>query len=1095
ERHQLVAAWNETTRPYAAEACVHELFEHHAARTPGAIAVMQDGRTVSYATVNARATEVARGLVAAGVAPEQRVAVCLDRSVELVVVVLAIWKAGGVYVPLDPAYPETRLRLMLEDSRPVALLTTPVVAARAGVASLAASLGVAVHDIGSLTADGAWGEHAWGGGPAPVTAPPRVTPENAAYVIYTSGSTGTPKGVVVPHAGVCNLSEAQRVGLAVTAASRVLQFASVSFDAHVWELVQALTHGAALVLPAPGAALTDELVRLVRTPGALTHVTLPPAVATLLDDAAVAGLETIVLAGEAVPAGLVPRWPSPRRVINAYGPTEATVCATYGECARAGTEAPSIGGPIANMRTYVLDEHGGPVPIGVTGELFVGGRGVARGYLNRPGLTAERFVPDAFGGAGHRLYRTGDLARWRADGTLEFIGRADHQIKLRCHRIELGEIEAVLTAHPRVSQAVVVVRDDLPGDRQLVAYCNAPDATSKTLQAYLSERLPEHMVPAAYVLLDTFPLTPSGKIDRRKLPAPGENAFSREGYEAPDGDVEIALAKLWAEQLGVERVGRWDDFFALGGHSLLAVQVVVRVQQVLGLELDIGDLFDAPVLADFAKRVVATTQSAMPGIEPIARDPKRGIPLQPPPLSFAQQRLWFLEQMGGLGPAYHTSWQVRLRGALDCVALRRALDQLVARHESLRTTFVVAGGEPVQRIAPAEESTFALVTDDLHGPDVGQRLRALTHEEGGRPFDLTRGPLIRGRLIRIHAGDGTTSTDSLTATEVTDHAFVIAMHHIISDGWSLGIFADELRKLYVAARDGTSNPLPPLSVQYADYAAWQRRVLGDAVLTEHAAYWRQTLTGIPERLELTTDRPRPDVQLNDGESISVRIDPASSRALRDLSAQHGTTMFMTVLAGWAIVLSRLSGQSDIVIGTPTANRSRLELEPLIGLFVNTLALRIDVGGEATVAELLRHVKERAQSAQQHQDLPFEQIVEELKPVRSLAHSPVFQVMFDLQAASLGRAMTFPGVDVKPLATSRRVNAMFELSLMLSDVDGQLTGNVEYATALWDRATIERHVGYLGSVLRAMAADDSVRVSELPLLSTAERSPVVEVWNA
>ncbi|MGH7616463.1 MAG: condensation domain-containing protein, partial [Gemmatimonadaceae bacterium] len=801
-----------------------------------------------------------------------------------------------------------------------------------------------------------------------------------------------------------------------------------------------------------------------------------------------------------MPASLLAAWcarPEPRPVLmNGYGPTETTIAATARVITPDRATWSSIGAPLTNVRTYVLDEAGEPAPIGVAGELYIGGVQVARGYLNKPALTAERFVPNPFEGTGSRLYRTGDLARWRADGELDFLGRTDGQVKLRGYRVELGEIEAVLAAHPAVARAVVVARDDAAGERQLVAYCVATESATpnaEVLRAYLAERLPAYMVPAAYVTLDALPLMPSGKIDRKGLPSPDSDAYQHRAYEAPIAEIETALAGIWAELLDLERVGRHDDFFALGGHSLLAVRLVARARHVLGVELGVADVFRTPVLSDLARAVSRATQAGLSAIETIRRDPELGVPLEPPPLSFAQQRLWFLEQMGGLGSMYHVTWPVRLRGTLDRGALRHALDQLVARHEALRTTFATVAGEPVQRIAPIAGRTFTLIEQELSGPDVAARLQVLVREETEAPFDLTSGPLIRGRLIRIDDRDPA-RIDGSTTESAPDHALVITMHHIVSDGWSLGIFADELRKLYVATRDGRSNPLPPLPVQYADYAAWQRRALGEAALAEQTEYWRQTLADIPERLELPADRARPAVQEHAGDVVPIRIGADVTKQVRALSARRGTTMFMTVLAGWATVLSRLSGQTDVVIGIPAANRNRLEIEPLIGLFLNTLALRIELAGDPTIAELLQRVKTRALGAQQHQDVPFEQVIEEVKPVRSLAHSPVFQVMFAWQNALGGRA-TFPGVEVRPLGTSGRVNAMFELSLALSDVDGQLMGNVEYATALWDRATIERHVGYLGSVLRAMAADDSVRVSELPLLSAAERSQVVEVWNA
>ncbi|HEU0077398.1 MAG TPA: condensation domain-containing protein, partial [Longimicrobiaceae bacterium] len=597
-----------------------------------------------------------------------------------------------------------------------------------------------------------------------------------------------------------------------------------------------------------------------------------------------------------------------------------------------------------DTRIYVLDAGGEPVPTGVAGEIHVGGGQVARGYLNRPELTAERFVPDPFGGEpGARLYRTGDLGRWQADGRIEFLGRSDFQVKIRGFRIEPGEIETRLTEHAGVREAVVVAREDTPGDRRLAAYYVGPEALDVgALRAHLSERLPEHMVPAAYVRLEEMPLTPSGKLDRRALPAPEGAAYAPRAYEPPAGEAEEALARIWSELLGQERVGRRDHFFERGGHSLLAVQVISRVRQVLGVEARLGDVFEWPVLADFARELEHAARAELPAIEPVDRT-------GPLPLSFAQQRLWFLEQMGGVGNAYHLPWRLRLRGELDAGALRRALERIVARHEALRTTFGEADGQPVQRIAPAEESPFHLVEHDLGGhPEAGAELRRLMAEEAGAPFDLERGPLIRGRLARMAADD---------------HVLLVAMHHIVSDGWSMGVLDRELGVLYASFQRGESDPLPPLPVQYADYAAWQRRWVDGEVLHEQAEYWRRTLSGAPELLELPTDHPRPAQMDHAGASLGIELDEELTAGLKELSRRHGTTLFMTLLAGWAVVLSRLSGRDDLVIGTPTANRGRREIEGLIGFFVNTLALRVELSGSPSVAELLARVKARALEAQ------------------------------------------------------------------------------------------------------------------------------------
>jgi amino acid adenylation domain-containing protein len=1064
ERRLLVEEWNATDAEYAADACVHELFEARAARAPDASAVVFGEMSLSYGELNARANRLARYLHERGVGPDARVAICAERGVEMIVGLLAILKAGGAYVPLDPAYPVDRLRYMLADAAPVALLT------HAAAAGLLDGIDVPVVDLANDSPE--WSGHPEtdvGGRGAGLTS------AHPAYVIYTSGSTGLPKGVVVEHRGVCNLVAAQSRDIPVDPGSRVLQFASFSFDACVFEVVMALCKGASLHLPPRGVVLAGEaLVRAIEE-GEITHVTLPPAVlATLPDGAELGTVRTMVLAGDVVTEGVVKRWAPGRRLLNAYGPTETTVWATVQECRSGGAGNPAIGRPIANTRVYVVDRRGEPAPTGVAGELCIGGAGVARGYLGRPQLTAERFVPDAFSQEpGARLYRTGDLGRWLADGTLEFLGRADFQVKVRGFRIEPGEIEARLLEHPSVREAAVLAREDAPGDRRLVAYHVGDAVDAEALRAHLSASLPEYMVPAAYVRLDALPLTANGKLDRRALPAPEGDAYASRAYEPPVGEVEVALAEIWSDVLGVERVGRWDDFFELGGHSLRAVQVVSRIRQLLGVEVALGDLFVRPVLAELARGMEEAGRAELPPIERADRTAAL-------PLSFAQQRLWFLERLGSAGAAYHIPVRLRLRGELDRDALGRALDRIVARHEALRTTFEQVDGHPVQRIAPAGESAFRLLDHDLRAhPEAESEFRLVMAEEAGAPFDLERGPLIRGRLVRL-AGD--------------DHALLVTMHHVVSDGWSMGVLTRELSALYGAFSRGEPDPLPALAIQYADYAAWQRRWVDGEVLQAQVDYWKETLSGAPELLVLPTDHPRPARQDFAGASVEVVIDEALTAGLKALSKRHGTTLFMTLLAGWSVVLGRLTGQDDVVVGTPTANRGRGEIEGLIGFFVNTLALRVDLSESPSVSRLLKRVKERVLGAQASQDIPFEQVVELVRPARSLAHAPLFQVMLTWQNTPR-RGLELPGLELAPVERAEQVAAKFDLSLFLAEAGGRVAGGMEYATALFERATVERCVAYFRRVLEGMVAGESRSVAELPLLPEAERRQVLEAWNA
>ncbi|HEV2735349.1 MAG TPA: amino acid adenylation domain-containing protein, partial [Longimicrobiaceae bacterium] len=908
ERRQVVEEWNRTDGPYPAGACIHELFEAQAERSPDATAVVQDDRALAYSELNARANRLAHHLRRLGVGPEARVALCVERSPEMVVGLLAVLKAGGAYVPLDPTHPDDRLRFVLADSAPAVLLTQPSLAGRF------ADLGLPVLALGEA-------ESGWADGPD--TNPERAGPgpESLAYVIYTSGSPGRSKGVMVEHHSVCRQVAAIGAVLQLTPADRSLQFASVTFDASVEEIFAALLSGSTLVLRTD-AWIEDAAAFWARCEAhGVTVMDLPTRFWQLLASDAGRAIPSrvrlVAVGGEAADPSAVAAWfrggGHRPRLVNTYGPTECTVNATTGAWTGDPSTWRSIGRPVRNTRAYLLDPRGEPVPVGVAGEIHLAGGQVARGYLGRPELTAERFVPDPFSAEpGARLYRTGDLGRWLPDGSIRFLGRNDFQLKVRGFRIEPGEVEARLSEHPGVREAAVLAREDASGERRLVAYY-AGTAEADALRAHLSAQLPDYMVPAAYVRLGGLPLTPSGKLDRAALPAPGGDPRAGGPSEPPRGATEAAVAEIWAELLGLERVGRWDHFFELGGHSLRAIQVVSRVRQVLGVDAAVGDLFARPVLADFARGLGSLAPADLPAIEPADRS-------GPLALSFAQQRLWLLDRMGGTGTAYHLPMHVRLRGALDRAALEGALDRIVARHEALRTTFAAADdGRPVQRIAPPEESAFRLADHDLRGhADAAAELRRLVAGEARAPFDLERGPLVRGRLARL-ADD--------------DHVLLLTMHHVVSDGWSVGVLLEELSVLYGALLRGEADPLPPLAVQYADYAAWQRRWVTGEVLQRQADYWKQALAGAPELLELPADHARPARQDHAGATVRVELDEELTAGLRALGERHGTTLFMTLLAGWAAVLSRLSGQRDVVVGTPTANRGRREIEGLIGFFV------------------------------------------------------------------------------------------------------------------------------------------------------------------
>ncbi|HET7463746.1 MAG TPA: amino acid adenylation domain-containing protein, partial [Longimicrobium sp.] len=1083
ERRVVVETWNATAAVAdAGEPFVHARFEAQARRTPGAAALVFEGETLSYGELNARANRLAHHLRALGVGPDARVAICVERGPAMVVGALAVLKAGGAYLPLDPEYPHERLRYTLEDGAPVALL--------AGSAPLGLFEDVRVPVLDLEAPRPAWADE-------PDGDPERValSPAHLAYVIYTSGSTGRPKGVRVEHRALAATVSAARRLFGIEAGSRAASLSSFAFDIWLVETILPLLDGGTVLL-VPRERVPD-VPRLVGELSACTHFHAVPALMRRIVEevratrgGALGGARRVFVGGEAVAPDLLEemRAAFPAAEISVlYGPTEATIlCTSY----RLGSEPAArqmLGRPLGNATLYVLDAAGRVAPIGVAGELCLGGASVARDYLGRPRLTAERFVPDPFSASpGARLYRTGDRVRWLPAGELEFLGRTDRQVKVRGYRIELGEIEARLAEHPAVRAPVVLVREDVPGEPRLVAYYMADGPVEvDALKAHLAERMPAYMVPAAYVWMETYPLTPNGKVDRKALPAPEGGAYAAREYEAPVGETEQALAEIWAEVLGAERVGRGDSFFEMGGHSLLAVRVISRVRQALGVEAAIGDLFVRPVLADFARGLETAARAELPAMQRV----ERGTDL---PLSFAQQRLWFIDRLEGASAAYHIPTRQRLRGELDRGALRRALDRILARHDALRTTFAEVDGEAVQRIAPAEESSFHLAEHDLRGhPRAGAELRRVMTEEAEAPFDLARGPLIRGRLI--HLADD-------------DHLLLITMHHIVSDGWSMGVFTRELGELYAAFRNGEPDPLPALPIQYADYAVWQRKWVGGEVLRAQAQYWTETLGGAPELLELPTDHVRPARQDFAGGVAGIELDPELTAGLKALSQRHGATLFMTLLAGWAAVLSRLSGQDDVVVGTPTANRGRSEIEGLIGFFVNTLALRVELSGESSVADVLARVKARALEAQANQDIPFEQVVELLQPARSLSHTPLFQVMFAWQSAperelelpgvALGAAGSppRPGPAAQPGAAAQ-TTAKFDLSLTLAERDERIVGAAEYAAALFERATVERWLGYLRRALEAMVADESQPVARLPLLPEVERRLVLEDWNA
>jgi amino acid adenylation domain-containing protein/non-ribosomal peptide synthase protein (TIGR01720 family) len=1073
EEQQVVEEWNETGREYRREACIHELFAEQARRRPEAIAVIAEGEQVSYGELDQRANEVARRLRQLGVGPEVVVGICVERSVELIVGLLGILKAGGAYLPLDAEYPQERLEYMIADAGVKVLLTQSELRER-----LPMSAGIECLELSSDWFESSeWSSELESGASA----------ETLAYVIYTSGSTGQPKGVAVPHRGVVRLVQ-QSNYVKLDEEEVVLQLAPVSFDASTFEIWGALLNGARLVVMAAGQPSIAEIAETVKQ----HEVSTMWLTAGLFQVMATEQLESLrevkqllaggdVLSVRAVQAVLEGAGAGERVLINGYGPTENT---TFSCChvMRAGEavvgESVLIGKPITNSTAYVLDEQLRPVPVGVRGELYLGGDGLARGYVGRAELTTERFIPNPFStNVGERLYRTGDVVRWNAEGVLEFVGRADHQVKVRGYRIELGEVEEALAGFG-ISESVVVVRAEGEGEKRLVGYVVARAGVEldvSELGAYLETKLPGYMIPSVFVELTELPLTANGKVDRKALAAAELELSGKREYEAPRTAVEKLLAGIWAEVLGVERVGIHDNFFELGGHSLLATQVISRVRETFRLELPLRSLFEAPQLSDFA----STVEQAMRGEQQVEAPPLVPVGRERVlPLSFAQQRLWFLDQLEPFSSAYHIPAAVRLSGTLKLEALERSFAEITRRHEALRTVFTMRGGNAVQEILPAGQSRLEVIDlSQYSAEEQKQEVHQRATAEAAEPFDLSHGPLLRVKVLRLSE---------------SEHVLLLIMHHIICDGWSMAVLMQELIALYDVYGRGESSSLPELPIQYADYAVWQREWLQGDVLAEQLDYWRQQLRGAPAVLELPSDRARPKVQSYRGATAVIALSEELSERLKHVSREQGATLFITLLAAFQTLLSRYSGTNDVVVGSPIANRNRSEIELLIGFFVNTLVLRARVKRDEPFTELVKQVREVCLGAYAHQDVPFEQLVEELQPERSLSYQPLCQVLFALQNAPQEKREV-AGLSFAPVEFESR-SCRCDLTVSMSEVNGRLQGLVEYSTDLFEEATISRMLGHFTNLLESIVADPEQRVGELRMLDVEEERQVITEWN-
>ncbi|WP_031488116.1 non-ribosomal peptide synthetase, partial [Streptomyces bicolor] len=1045
-----------------------DLFQEQVALRPNAPALEHEGTVLTYAELNTRANHVAHWLIRQGIGSEQLVALAVPRSVEMVAALLGVLKAGAAFLPVDPEYPADRVAFMLRDAAPVRVLTSRDIAGRLPQGGPEVLI---LDDPAALAGlDGT--------DPTDAERTSRLRPDGLAYTVYTSGSTGAPKGVAVSHRGICALATTLAEKYQVRPDDRVLQLASISFDMALEDFLRAFCFGATLVVPAPGPLVGDALGDFLEQ-RRISCADMPPSVLATLPARPFPALRVLSVGGEACPPALTARWAAGRRMLNLYGPTESTISATASEPLSATDPSAStpIGAPVRGTRVYVLDERLRLAPRGVPGELYIAGAGLARGYLRRPGLTAERFVADPFGPAGSRMYRTGDLVRWR-EGQLEFVGRADDQVKIRGFRIELGEIEAVLGRHPAVSQVAVVVREDQPGDKRLVGYVvtgsGGRAVGAEALRAHVGGSLPEFMVPSAFVVLDRLPLTTNGKLDRRALPVPVYEA--EVGGRSARGPQEEILCGLFAEILGVPAVGIDDSFFELGGHSLLAARMVSRIRSVLGVEVPVRTLFEAPTVADLTGRL-SEAGSARPALTVVERP-------EVVPLSPAQNRLWFLNKLEGASATYNVPVAFRITGDLDTGALEQALNDVVVRHESLRTVFQEIDGNPAQIVLGTSAVHLKLRQINCDASELNEVLRTA----GRYVFDLSAETPLRATLFTVGP---------------KERVLLLLLHHIASDGASMRPLVRDLETAFRARLQGHAPAWSALPVQYADYTLWQRQLLGteadpDSLVSKQLTYWTQELAGIPDRLELPFDHSRPKAATYRGDMVPVRINPEVHRALIDLARDTNTTVFMVLQAAVATLLSRLGAGSDIPIGTPSSGRTDESLDDLVGLFLNTLVLRTDTSGNPTFRELLERVRKTALTAYMHQDVPFERVVEAVNPTRSPSWHPLFQVMVVLQNTG-GHEFSLPGTLTEPEEAFSTCTAKFDLGFILNeryDADNRpagLDGMLEYSTDVFREGTAERMVAQLVQVLTQLGSAPDRRINETDILSPAERVRLLESW--
>ena len=1067
EKEKVISKWNETAKSEKLVS-LQDMFEKQAVLTPERIALMCDDIQVNYRKLNEEANRLARLLIEKGIGPEQFVALALPRSPEMVASMLGVLKTGAAYLPLDPEFPADRISYMLEDAKPSCIITTEEIAA-----SLPDNLAVPELVLDQAVTQEIIKRY------SPENPDVSVSLDHPAYIIYTSGSTGRPKGVVVTQKSLSNFLLSMQEAFSLGEEDRLLAVTTVAFDISALELYLPLISGAQIVIakketirePQALAQMIENFdINIMQATPTLWHALVTS------EPEKLRGLRVLV-GGEALPSGLLQALQDLHcSVTNLYGPTETTIWSAAAFLEEGLKGVPPIGKPIWNTQVYVLDNGLQPVPPGVVGELYIAGTGLARGYFHRPDLTAERFVADPYGPPGTRMYRTGDQARWRADGSLDYIGRADHQIKIRGFRIELGEIDAVLANHPHIEQAAVVVREDQPGDKRLAAYVVADAAIDTAeLRRYMGASLPDYMVPAAFVEMDELPLTPNGKLDRNALPAPDFSTSVSD--RAPRTPQEEILCDLFAEVLGLARVGIDDSFFELGGHSLLAARLMSRIREVMGAELGIAKLFDEPTVAGLAAHL-DLAQSARPALQRAERPEKI-------PLSFAQRRLWFLHCLEGPSPTYNIPVAVRLSGELDQGLLKAALYDLVRRHESLRTIFPESQGTSYQHILDADRACPELHVTEIAEKELSDRLAEAVRYS----FDLAAEPAFRAELFVIGPDE---------------YVLLLLVHHIVGDGWSLTPLTRDLGTAYAARCHGRAPEWAPLDVQYADYALWQQELLGNeddpnSLIAGQLAFWKETLKNLPDQLELPTDYSRPAEPSHDGDTIHFRIEPEFHKRLQELARANRVSLFMVLQSGLAALLTRLGAGTDIPIGSPIAGRNDDALGDLVGLFINTLVLRTDTSGDPSFRELLDRVREVNLAAYDNQDLPFERLVEVLNPARSRATHPLFQIMLAFQNTPDAE------LHLPDMESSLRINsvgsAKFDLTLEISEdrlADGTpngMEGLLEYSTDLFKRETAQALADRLMRLLEAAESDPDEQIGNLDILAPEEHSSMVTDWQS